>query len=259
MLVGGPDMVRRYSDDELVHAHRPDEIRRRLSEEPPESVLSDAVLGAIDGCVTTFSVVCGAVGAGFEPVVALVLGIANLLSDGFSMAVSNHEAVRAEMEVLEWLREEEERHIDEVPWGERQEIRQIFADKGFRGDVLEQIVDTICSDRRLWVETMLVEEHGLRKGTPNPWRSSLATFGAFVTVGAMPLMPFMVPGWSVELRFGLSVAVAAVMFFAVGALKGVAVGRSPLGSGVRTLVSGGAAASLAWGAGWLLREVAGLS
>mgnify|MGYP007061370048 CR=1 FL=1 len=44
--------------------------------------VADAVLGAIDGCVTTtFAVVAGAVGAGFSASVALIMGFANLLAE----------------------------------------------------------------------------------------------------------------------------------------------------------------------------------
>jgi len=66
------------------------------------------------------------------------LGAANLVADGFSMAASNYSGTKTEHEELAQLRAIEERHIDLVPEGEREEIRQIFRAKGFRGDQLEQ-------------------------------------------------------------------------------------------------------------------------
>lgn len=69
--------------------------RRRLAESRHPSYLGDAILGSIDGCVTTFAVVAGAAGGGFSSGVVIVLGIANLLADGFSMAVSNYQGPRA--------------------------------------------------------------------------------------------------------------------------------------------------------------------
>lgn len=78
--------------EHLLADHQPEAVRYRLMTPVRASVLPDAVLGGIDGCVTTFAVISGAFGAGFSPQVALVLGSANLLADGFSMAVSNYEA-----------------------------------------------------------------------------------------------------------------------------------------------------------------------
>src|SRR3989344_8810892 len=58
--------------------------------------LKDAVYGANDGIVTTFAVVAGVAGAALSPITVLLLGIANLLADGFSMAASSFLAYRSE-------------------------------------------------------------------------------------------------------------------------------------------------------------------
>jgi vacuolar iron transporter family protein len=76
--------------EELEAEHRPKVVQSRLAERHRPSYLGDDILGGIDGCVTTFAVVAGAVGAGFSSVVIIVLGIANLLADGFSIAASNY-------------------------------------------------------------------------------------------------------------------------------------------------------------------------
>jgi len=55
--------------------------------------------------------------------VILILGVANLIGDGFSMAASHYSATRTEREELESLSRREERHIDEFPDGEREEVR----------------------------------------------------------------------------------------------------------------------------------------
>ena len=145
----------------LEAQHSPDAIRLRLANAPAHGYLGDAVLGAIDGCVTTFAIVAGAVGAGFSGGVVVILGFANLVADGFSMAVSNYLGTKSERERIENIRLAEERQIDEIPEGEREEIRQIFMGKGFVGEVLEKIVATITANRRLWVETMVREEFGM--------------------------------------------------------------------------------------------------
>jgi hypothetical protein len=158
--------------ERLEAEHRPEAVRQRLLERRGQGYLGDAVLGGIDGCVTTFAVVAGAVGAGFSGLVIVVLGFANLLADGFSMAVSNYQGTKSQLERVEEARLSEERQIEEIPSGEREEVRQIFAAKGFSGDTLDSVVEVITKDRGLWVDTMLAEELGLEVQGPDPHRSS---------------------------------------------------------------------------------------
>lgn len=240
--------------EELLREHRPDAIQERLKQSAPSQHISDAVLGGIDGCVTTFAIVSGAVGAGFSPSVALVLGCANLIADGFSMAISNYESIKARREFKEGIARTEEEHIERIPEGEREEIRQIFERKGFREGILEEIVDTISQDRRLWLETMLTEEHGLEKIGPTPWSSALTTFAAFVLVGAVPLIPFLTASLELRQQFVLSSLLAGIMFFAIGMLKSLVFAKPLVRSGLSTLLTGSTAAGLAFLTGYLLRK-----
>jgi hypothetical protein len=82
----------------MEHDHTREAIRRRLAAGPRLNYLRDWIYGGIDGAVTTFAIVSGVVGAEFSSVVILVLGFANLLADGFSMAASNFSGTRAERE-----------------------------------------------------------------------------------------------------------------------------------------------------------------
>ncbi len=238
---------------ELEQDHDHKAVEARLKAGPKPSYIADAILGGMDGCVTTFAIVSGSIGAGFGGVVAVVLGIANLLADGFSMAVSNYEANRAEQERRQSLRDTEAAHIAQVPEGEREEIRQIFRAKGFDGDMLETVVETITSDERVWLDTMMTEEHGIGTAEPRPLASAAATMAAFITVGAVPLTPFLVPGLGPDATFATSAGLAATMFMAVGALKSRNLGQPRLRGGIRTLLTGSAAATIAYAVGALLQ------
>ncbi len=162
------------------------------------------------------------------------------------MAISNYESSRAEQEYFESIKQSEEKHIEEVPEGEREEIRQIFKAKGFAGEILEKIVDTITADKRIWLEIMLMEEHGLSKDTQKPSISAGVTFLAFVTVGAIPLLPYVVSSLEMSQQFSMSAFLAETMFFLIGMVKSIALAKPVFLSGIRTLLTGGAAASLAY-------------
>lgn len=234
-------------------------VRARLEQAPAESYLRDFVYGAIDGAVTTFAVVAGVQGANLDESVVIILGAANLIADGFSMAVSNFLGSRAERQRRELARREEKRQIRHTPEEEREEIRQIFAAKGFKGEDLERAVDVITADERIWVETMMTEELGFASSAPNEFRAALATLVAFVTVGFLPLAVFvydaLVPG-EVASPFAWSAVMTAVAFFAVGALKSRFVEQGWIRSGAETLAVGGLAALLAYAAGSFLQGVA---
>ncbi len=244
---------------DLRSEHEPDAIRRRVSGNTVHSYMGDAVLGAIDGAVTTFAIVTGVVGADLSSSIVLILGIANLFADGFSMAVGNFLGTRTDAEAVAKRRTEEEWQIDVIPEGEVAEVREIFRQKGFEGDVLERIVEVITSDRELWVNTMLREEHGLQLEGPSPWKAGFVTYIAFAAAGAMPLISFAIeaifPG-SVGNEFLWSALVTCATFFAVGAMKSRFVETHWLRAGVETLLIGGAAAAMAFGVGFGLKGLA---
>ena len=124
----------------VEHSHEPADIERRLNDGPKISYLRDWVYGGIDGAVTTFAIVAGAVGANLSATIVLVLGVANLLADGFSMAAANYSGSKSENDDFNRLRQIEEKHIRLDPEGEREEVRQIYRNKGYDGEELETLV-----------------------------------------------------------------------------------------------------------------------
>ena len=243
----------------LEEMHTPQAVRGRLRRTRSATYLSDFIYGAIDGAVTTFAVVAGVEGASLDERVVIILGGANLIADGFSMAVSNFLGSRAERQQREHARREEELHVRLVPEGEREEIRQIFAAKGFEGADLERVVEVITSDRELWVDTMMGEELGFGSAQHNEFRAAGTTLLAFLVVGFLPLLVFVydlaAPG-RVEHAFAWSASMTGIAFFVVGALKSRFVDQTWWRSGLETFVVGGLAAALAYATGALLQSVA---
>ncbi len=246
------------TDGPLEHEHTIDAIAKRLNSPNDHGMLGDFVLGAVDGTITTFAIVSGVAGAGLSAGIALVLGLANVLADGFSMAVGNYLKARSDRQMVDRYRAIEEKHIRREPEGEQEEIRQIFAGKGFEGSVLEEVVHVITADRRRWVDTMLTEEWGLQVSPPSPFRVGLVTFLAFVAAGFIPLAPLF---WSSSLgptnTFIASACATACAFAGIGAVRGRVTNQSILYGAIETLGVGGLAAILAYIVGDLLKGYTG--
>lgn len=256
-------MHAKHRDALIAHKaeHTDKAITARLDAGSDPSYLRDLVFGAVDGTVTTFAVVSGVAGAGLSTGILIVLGLANLVADGFSMATSNFLATRADADLLALARSKEGHHVRVYPEGEREEIRQIFMRKGFSGPDLDRAVDVITSDMERWVDTMVTEELGMRLEGPNPWKAAVSTFAAFSIVGMLPLATFvcdaLFPG-SIAHPFVWSGFLTGCAFLGVGALKGRFVRKSWYGSSLETFLLGGVAALLAYSVGVLLRNFAGM-
>ena len=234
----------------MEHEHTPEAIRARLTNAPRTSYLRDWVYGGIDGSVTTFAIVTGVGGASLSHRIILILGVANLLADGFSMAASNYLGTRTELQEAEALRAIEQRHIESNAEGEREEVRQIFAAKGFAGHDLERAVATVTADDVRWIEFMLGEEYGLARATRSPAAAAAATFSAFIVCGLVPLLPFL---FHLPNAFSVSIAMTGCAFFLVGSARSKWLLLSWWRAGAETLVLGAIAAALAYGVGWLTR------
>ncbi len=244
----------------LEHAHDHASIAQRVSGGTEHSYLKDFVYGAIDGTVTTFAVVSGVAGAGLNPQIVIVLGLANLVGDGFSMAASNYLGTRTDQQLREKARAMEEKHIRVAPEGEREEVRQIFAAKGFEKDDLERAVEIITSSEKRWVDTMLVDELGIPLEGPSPIKAAMMTFVAFLVVGLLPLLAFiggMFNPINSSWLFAISSLMTGIAFFLVGAAKSFFVDQKWYWSGLETLTIGGVAAGLAYIVGLMLKDVIG--
>ncbi len=219
----------------------------------------DFIYGSIDGAITTFAVVAGVMGASLSPTIVLILGFANLFADGFSMAAANYQASKAKNEYIEMKRKQEEWEIDNLEDQEKDEIREIYEKKGFKDELLEEIVRIITSRRKVWVDTMMREELGLIEDEKKPLDSSLSTFVGFNLIGLIPLIPFMVfIGLGIDLNshvFTLSTVFVVAAFFLVGVIKGKIVKKSKIKSGIYTVIIGGVAALVAYWIGYGLNSL----
>jgi VIT1/CCC1 family predicted Fe2+/Mn2+ transporter len=236
-------------------AHTVASIAREPHQGEGGKYISEAVYGALDGIVTTFAVVAGVSGASLSTGVVLVMGLANLFADGLSMGVGSYLGARSESDYHRQERAREAWEIEHFPDGEREEVREIYREKGFDGEALEQAVDIITSDKERWVRTMMVEELGIIEERKNPVRVGLTTFIAFLIAGAIPLISYM---GSLQLSslsaypFPTAVIVTLVSIFAIGSARSMVIYKKWYKAGVEMLLVGGLAAGVAYGIGKLL-------
>jgi predicted membrane protein (TIGR00267 family) len=216
------------------------------------SGLSDFILGAQDGLVNVLGVVLGIAAATSDARIVLVAGLATTFAESISMGAVAYTTTLADADLYQSEREREYRHIIDAPNLEIKEIRDIYKNKGFKGELLDRIVETITANQDVWVAVMMAEEHKL---APIDRRTAIrAAFvvGISAIIGSLvPLFPFMF--WSVSRSMWLSVFVTALVLFAIGAYKArVTVGK-PMRSGLEMALIGTVSALAGYLVGVILK------
>ncbi len=220
--------------------------------------IAEFVYGGIDGTVTTFAVVAGSAGAELALPIVLILGFANLIADGFAMSVGSYFSAKSEHDSFEKHKAVEHWEVENLREREVEEIREIYEAKGFKGDLLKQVVDVITSDEDVWVDTMMKEELEMIKDDRPPWKRGLVTFLAFNVMGFIPLTAYVlagVTGAGGASLFTTSCIFTGVALIFIGALKGVVTEQKPVRGTLETVLLGGAAATIAYFVGDILEKL----
>lgn len=214
------------------------------------------ILGGQDGLVNMLGIVLGVIAAGGSTHVLIVTGVAAAITESISMGAVAYTSFGSDRDFYLAARAREQNEISDKPEEEREEIRQIYAAKGFKGQLLEDVVDTITSNRETWVSTMMDEELHLQ-----PVREQSLVRSAFVVTAAtlighlIPIVPFMVAARTPAVLG--AIALSAVTLFAVGVYSA----RTLIGdwrkSGLQMVAIGLGAAALGFLIGRLFHTVGG--
>ncbi|MEP0133984.1 MAG: VIT1/CCC1 transporter family protein [Eudoraea sp.] len=222
-----------------------------------EKYLGEFVYGGIDGCVTTFAVVAGSVGAGLDSAIIIILGFANLLADGFAMSVGAYLSNKTKKDNYNKHKQIEYWEVDNLPELEKDEIRVIYKEQGFEGELLEEVVNVITSDKDRWVNVMMKEELVMFDEDKSPVIIGGVTYLSFIIIGIIPLLVYVVDYiYSLESNlFLLSSILTAIGFIIIGWLKAF-VNQTPFWKGIlETLLLGGIAAIVAYFIGDFLESI----
>ncbi|SIO18489.1 VIT1/CCC1 transporter family protein [Algoriphagus halophilus] len=231
--------------------HQESKYFRKLQE-----YLSEFVYGGIDGAVTTFAVVAGGFGADLDAGIIIILGFANLFADGFSMSVGAYLSAKSNKENFKKHEAIEYWEIENLPEIEREEIVDIYKAKGFKGELLEQVVDQITSNKELWVAEMMKDELNLMQESKSPFKIGLATFISFLSVGFIPLLVYL---WTYfnpsEINIFLWTSIlTGIAFIIIGWLKSIVNQTSEFKSIAETVALGVLAAVVAYYVGDILEN-----
>jgi VIT1/CCC1 family predicted Fe2+/Mn2+ transporter len=232
-------------------------IRRREYDHHTEQVhaaggswVRDVMLGLNDGLVASFAVTSGVAAAFTTGNVAVMAGLSEMLGGAVAMGLAAFISARSQIEfyVSEIARERDE--IARWPEREREEISQIYRNKGFGGSLLEQIVAHITADPVRWSNVMMREELGFNEESFDvPLRSAFAVGLSYLAGAAVPVWPYIF----FEPQKGLVVSAISTVavLFGVGAVKTIITSRSWWRSGLESMATGIAAAAVTYGAGRL--------
>jgi predicted membrane protein (TIGR00267 family) len=218
--------------------------------------LRDVILGGQDGLVNILGIILGVIAGGGSNAVLMTTGFAAAITESISMGAVGYTSTVSERDYYESARRQEAAEIATMPDVERQEVRDIYAAKGFTGDLLDEVVDTIVSDRETWVATMMDEELHLQPvDTPAIVRSSAVITVATLIGHLIPLLPFLVLARTPALI--LAIVLSALVLFGVGVYSAVTLVGDWRSSGLKMVVIGLGAASAGFLIGRLFNSAGG--
>ncbi len=214
--------------------------------------IAELILGGQDGLVNVLGVILGVAAATHSTRVVLVAAMAAAVAESVSMAAVAFTSTAAEGDRYQSERARELRHIDAVPDLERDEIRALYARKGFSGTLLDRVVETITKDKDVWVAVMMAEEHNLHPVDRRDSLRSAVIVGGSALVGSLvPLVPFVI--FPVVAAAWAAVALGAVTLFAFGVYKARATIGHPFKSGAELALIGTVSALAGYAIGVILR------
>ena len=187
-------------------------------------------------------IILGVIAGGGSDTVLLAAGFAAAITESISMGAVGYTSSISERDYYQAEETREESEIAAMPDVERQEIRDIYAAKGFSGNVLEDVVDTITANRETWLATMMNEELHLQAVQRiDILRTAIVITIATLVGHLIPLVPFMILPRTSALV--LAIVLSALALFAVGVYSAVTLVGDWRRSGLRMVAIGlGAAA-----------------
>lgn len=216
--------------------------------------LRDFILGGQDGLVNVLGLLLGVATATNEKRIILIAGISALFAESISMGAVAYTSSKAAKDFYESRVQQEKKEMKEMPHKEREEIEEIYYRKGFRGRLLQQVVNVITRRKKIWLDTMMSEELRLFPDEyEKPWKNGWAVFAATVMGSLVPLVPFFI--FPVKESMIVSLIISLSALFVAGAYKAKITIGDWKRSGVEMMLIGGLAAVAGYAVGKILEMI----
>jgi VIT1/CCC1 family predicted Fe2+/Mn2+ transporter len=208
--------------------------------------MRDIILGVNDGLVSTFLLVAGVVGGNLEASAVLLTGIAGSVAGMISMALGEYLATKSQEEVFDAELALEAHHLVHHREHERNQLRDMLAERGLTGNDLETVVDIIDANDEAMLNMQAALEFGIvDTERRSPYAAAIAS-GLLFLAGALPsVVPFAI--WD-DTGTGLIAAaiLAGIGLFGVGAVKTLHTRKNPVLSGLENIAIGMIGGGLAY-------------
>jgi VIT1/CCC1 family predicted Fe2+/Mn2+ transporter len=205
--------------------------------------LRDVILGGQDGLVNILGIILGVIAGGGSDTVLIVAGFAAAITESISMAAVGYTSSTSERDYYVAERAREAAEIVASPEAERQEVRAIYAAKGFQGKLLDDVVAQITSNHDTWLATMMDDELHLQAVASGAILRTAVVIGIATLIGHLiPLLPFLVLPRTPALI--AAIGLSGIALFAVGAYTAVTLVGDWRKSGLKFLAIGLGAAAI---------------
>ncbi len=199
--------------------------------------LSDIILGGQDGLVNVLGVILGVAAASSDQRLVIAAGLAAAFAESISMGAVAYTSTLADRDHYLSQIEREKREIRDMPEVERTEIKMIFQNWGFEGDLLDQSVEQVMRDERAWVDVMMHNELKLTPIEASRAIRSAIIVGLSAIVGSLiPLLPFFF--FPIGPSILLSIGLTALTLFGAGVYKAKTLVGHPGKSGLQMALIG---------------------
>ncbi|OGK08959.1 hypothetical protein A2767_03035 [Candidatus Roizmanbacteria bacterium RIFCSPHIGHO2_01_FULL_35_10] len=200
--------------------------------------LPEIILGGQDGLVNVLGVILGVAAATSSNQIVLVAGLAATFAESISMAAVAYTSKIAEADYYQSEYEREKWEIEHVPKGEREEIKALYENYGFKGKVLDEIVEKITSKKDVWLKVMMEQELKLEPVDRKKAFSDGIVVGLSALVGSfIPLLPFFF--LAIKPAIVIAIIVSSAALFVVGYYKAKkTLGRNLLKQGIEMMLIG---------------------
>jgi VIT1/CCC1 family predicted Fe2+/Mn2+ transporter len=205
--------------------------------------LRDVILGGQDGLVNILGIILGVIAGGGSRPVLLAAGFSAALTESISMGAVGYTSANSQRDYYQAQAAREGREIDASAEAEQRELRDLYAAKGFSGELLDRVVATITANRETWVGTIMDDELRLQPVETADIRRSAVVITMATLVGHLiPLVPFL---WLARTpALVVAIVLSAFVLFGVGAYSAVSLVGDWRKSGPKMVAIGlGAAAA----------------